>query len=377
MHFAFTQEQEQLRATVLAMLARRPAERPRAPEEADPGFDAVLWRRLAGELGAQALAVPEEYGGHGFGLLESNLVVEALADGLVHGPFLGSAVIAAHAVLAAGDPAACARLLPGIATGRTVAALAWAEHGGWWRIGAQATTATRRGDAWSLDGDKVLVLDGEQADVVLVVAETGRGPALFELDRSALAGSVRRETPMDSGRRSAALRLVSAPAVLVGAEGRGAELLARTLDVACAAIAAEQVGAAARCLRDTVAYTKVRVQFGRPIGAFQAVKHRLADLYVRLESARSLSYAASWAVAVRSPDAAALAAAAKSYGSQAYAAIAAEGVQLHGGIGVTWEHGAHLHLKRAHATAQLFGDPVAQRVRLGGLIGVASNGSEA
>lgn len=373
MRFAFTEEQQQLRDTVRSMLDKRGANPPQvleAPPGSSPSGDDRLWKQLADQIGATGLGIPEEFGGVGAGAIETNIVVEELGRGLATDPYLGSVVISASALLATGDADACARLLPSIASGTAVATLAWAEPGNPWPLSSCMTAARHAGDQWLLDGEKSLLLDAPHADVVLVVAYTDRGTSLFELEPDAVAAALVGNTPMDPVRRMGGLRLSAAPARLVGAEGSAGPALARTLDVAAAALAAEQVGAAQHWLWETVEYTKTRKQFGRPIGSFQAIKHRLADLFVAVESARSLSYAASWAVATGSERATELAAMAKSYCSETYTAVAAEGIQLHGGIGITWEHPAHLHLKRAHADGQLFGTPARHRGRLETVLGI-------
>lgn len=370
MHFAFTDEQEQLREAVRKLIERSGAPEIRPPEAADPGYDTALWTRLATEIGAHGLAVPERHGGAGFGLLESAIVVEELGRRLVANPFLASAVLGATALAESGDDEACDRILPAVASGAGVATLAWAEPDTGWSLDGFSTTARRRDGAWSVTGTKQHVLDAAAADVVLVLARTDQGPSLFEVDPPALEASRTPAVPMDPTRRMARFDFRDAPASLVGAEGEAGAIAQRCLDVAAAALAAEQVGAAHRWLHEIVEYTKARHQFGRPIGSFQALKHRLADLLVSVESARSASYAASWAVATRSERAGEFAAMAKSYCSQAYADVAAEGIQMHGGIGITWEHEAHLHLKRAHSSSHLFGSPRLHRQRLEPLLGL-------
>lgn len=368
MQFAFTEEQRELRRTVRTLLDRRGTRPVRDSAAPKPGYDRDLWQRLAQQIGAHGLAIPERYGGAGFGLLESSIVVAELGRGLVDIPFFSSAVLSAQALLHTDDPVACERLLPGISSGDSIVALAWAERGQGWPTSRSTTTARRDGDAWLLDGVKTFVLDGAQADAVLVVAHSHEGLSLFELAPQAISESLVESTPMDLTRSMAGFRLSGAPATLIGTEGGAEPVLSRCLDVAAAALAAEQVAAADRWLHEIVAYTKMRHQFGRAIGSFQAIKHRLADLYVSVESARSLADAANWAVAEGDGCAREWAAMAKSYCSEAYCDVAAEGIQLHGGIGVTWEHEAHLHLKRAHSSAQLFGTPRHHRRRLEDLL---------
>jgi alkylation response protein AidB-like acyl-CoA dehydrogenase len=353
--FAFTEEQDELRGVVRRLLDRRGGPEVREPDVVAEGYDREVWAQLAEQVGAHSLGIPEEFGGGGFSLLETLIVVEELGRRLSDIPFLGSAVLASEAVLATGDRAACERLLPGIASGEQVVSLAWAEpETGWVRDGFR-TTARSDGDAWLLDGRKVHVLDGAQADTVLVLATADGRPALFEVAEPEATAT----TPLDLTRRMAELDLAATPARLLGHPP-----VQRIVDVAAAALAAESVGAAQRWLHETVEYTKMRTQFGRPIGSFQALKHRLADCYVAVESARSLSYAASWSVSTQDDRASELAAMAQSACTEAYYAIAAEGVQLHGGIGITWEHEAHLHLKRAHSATQLFGTPSEHRATL-------------
>lgn len=305
--------------------------------------DEELWARLCGDIGVAGFAIPERFGGFG-GLAETHVVLEELGRTLTPAPLLGS-VVATQALLASGDE----RLLPGIADGTTLAALVWTGADGRWDPDEVAVTATG-----TLDGTAHYVLDGDLADVLLVAARTDDGVDLFEVDPA--QDGVEREhvTTMDLTRRLAVVRLT-------GAVGRrlGPAKLAEVRDIACAALSAEQVGTAARALELTVEHTKTRVQFGRPIGSFQALKHRMADLHVLVETARSASYAA-----VRDGDPVS-AAVAKVYCSEALCQVAAEMVQLHGGIAITWEHDAHLYFKRAHGSAHLFGSPSQHIARLG------------
>ncbi|MEH1126413.1 acyl-CoA dehydrogenase family protein [Micromonospora sp. CPCC 206061] len=298
------------------------------------------WPRLCGEIGAAGLAVPERFGGAGASLVEAHLVLEELGRGLTPSPFLGSAVLAAQALLATDADAACARLLPGIADGSRIAALVLDP-------GATVTRGNR------LHGTVHHVLDGDSADVLLVAVSNG----LYEVDTGVVS---RTHTPaLDLTRRLATVELRGAPGRLLGP--CQPDLLR---DIAAVALSAEQVGAASRALELTVEYTKTRVQFGRPIGAFQALQHRLADLYVLVESARSASYAAVDAIVAVAPDRAELAAVAAVHCTETLERVAAEMIQMHGGIGITWEHDAHRYFKRAHGTKHLFADPHENLARL-------------
>ncbi|KAA9158253.1 acyl-CoA dehydrogenase [Amycolatopsis acidicola] len=325
----FTPEQDALRETVRAVLERH----------SEP------WKVLCEQVGVAGLAIPEAYGGLGCGLGETQVVAEELGRALSSAPFLGSAVLAAHAVLEAADETAARRLLPAIAQG-AIATLAWTTADGTWHPDQAAVTA--KGS--TLDGSAHYVLDGDLADILLVIADTGEELGLFEADPA----QVRRihSTTMDETRGLAVLEFTGVAGTRIGT-GDFRPALHRVRDIACATLAAEQAGAAARALDITVAYTKQREQFGRPIGGFQALKHRMADLYVLVETARSAAYAATQP----DVDRARLAAVAKAYCTEAFSTVAAEMIQLHGGIAITWEHEAHRFFKRAHGSTQLFGQP--------------------
>jgi hypothetical protein len=361
-----TDERRDLRDAVRGLLAQQ--------QRGDAGDDKSLWRRLCGEIGVAGLAIPQRYGGAGAGPVETHIVMEELGRGLTCSPLLGSAVLAAQALLASGDTGACQRLLPAIADGSAVAALAWTTPAGHWDPGEAACAARpAAADDWVLTGEAHHVLDGDQAGVLLAAARTAGGMALFEVDPRDRGVTRAAVTTMDTTRRLAIVRLDRAPGRPIGASPGGASpdgaspasaALARARDLACVALSAEQVGAAQRALELTVAYTKVRVQFGRAIGSFQALQHRMAGLHVLVESARSLSYAAAEAAAEGAADLGLHAAAAKVYCSEALARVAGEMIQMHGAIGITWEHDAHRYLKRAHGAGQLFGRPSEHAARV-------------
>jgi alkylation response protein AidB-like acyl-CoA dehydrogenase len=347
-------EQRALREAVRGLLEKRSDVR--AATEMPHGYDADLWATLCGQIGVAALAVPEAYGGVGAGLGEVAVVLEELGRTLTPSPMLGSA-LCAYALLATGDDEACSRLLPVIAEG-AIAALAWAGEQGWSVPACVASVSTVDGQRrYRLEGAACYVLDGDIASLVLVPARIGDEVGLFEVE---CAQVVRRHTPgMDPTRRLATIRFSGAPAVRLGP---GAFPLDRVRALAWAMLSAEQVGLARRALELTVDYTRQRHQFGRPIGSFQALKHRMADAHVRVEAAQS----ASWAALVDAVDSVdsvgsvgsvdgVAAAVAKVVCSEAAELVTAEMIQLHGGIAITWEHDAHLYFKRAHGSAQLFG----------------------
>jgi alkylation response protein AidB-like acyl-CoA dehydrogenase len=353
-----TEEQKELRSAVRASLARHEG--------------AAAWLPLTEQIGVAGLGVPEEYGGAGCGAREVHFVMEELGRSLSPVPYLGSAVLVVQALLASGDARACAQLLPGLVEGRTVGTLAWAERGSWDPAAIRADAARGPGGTWRLTGTKEFVLHGTEADVLLVAARTAVGVSLFQVPVD--GAGVRREAAvtMDQTRAQARIVLDGAEGRLIGAEGDGGRVLRHVLDLACTALAAEQAGAAERCLEITVAYAKERIQFGRPIGSFQALKHRLADAYVLVESARSAALGAAFAAAAGSSELTRCAAVAKSACSEAFSAVAGETIQLHGGIGITWEHDAHRYFKRAHSSAQLFGPPAWHRVRLAKDLGLTA-----
>jgi alkylation response protein AidB-like acyl-CoA dehydrogenase len=356
MHFALTEEQRELVGTVRALVERRAGNVDlRAAYSSELGYDAELWQVLCEQIGVAALAVPEDYGGAGFSSLETHLVLEELGSSLTPGPLLGSGVLATQALLLGGADALAGpagELLPELAAG-SVAALCWADAAGRWRTDGSDLTATPEGASWRLRGTTTLVLDAAHADVLLAVARTPSGVGLFHLPASAPGVQVRRTPGLDPTLAFAEVTL-DAPASAVVADGYQ-DTLPRLRAHAATAVTALQVGGARRALDRTVAHLKERVQFGRPLGSFQALKHRCADLLVLIESARSMSWAAAWSAAYDPATAPRRAALAKSWCGDAFATVAGEMIQLHGGIAITWEHDAHLYFKRAHATGQLFG----------------------
>jgi alkylation response protein AidB-like acyl-CoA dehydrogenase len=363
MQFSFTSEQEELRSVLRRFLDRQcPMDRVRATMAGDPAGDEI-WSRAAAELGLAALAVPEEYDGAGAGFAELAVAVEEWGRALAPGPLLATAVAAPATLLASGDSAACTRLLPALAAAELTAAVALDAAGS----RPPAVTAAQRGDGWVLSGQVPLVIDGLAADVVLVPATVDGGLRWFEVPAT---GLTREAVPaIDQTRQLANLHFAATPAVAIEAAEPHA-VLDRTVSVLVVALGVEQVGIAARCLDLTLDHARTREQFGRLIGTFQAIQHRCAEMLLRLESARSAAYYAAWTVdgdPAELPRAASLA---KSYCSEATAFITAETLQIHGGIGFTWEHDAHLYFKRAKADEVLFGSPAAHRELLGSLVGI-------
>jgi alkylation response protein AidB-like acyl-CoA dehydrogenase len=382
--FALTEEQQELLATARAFLAEHSSsERVRAAMESEPGFDTELWKRLGEELGWTAVTIPESCGGLGLGAVELTVLLEAMGEALLCAPFFSSVCFGAQAILEAGSEAQRAELLPGIAAGRTLATLAFSGPGGGQDAAGVEASARRGAGAASdfvLSGRFPQVLDGHCADLVVVAARAPgsagpEGVSLFAVP-TATPGVERRALPtLDRTRRLAALELrdVRVPAAArLGDDGAGGAALERTLDRARVALAAEQVGGAQRCLDLGVAYAKQRVQFGRPIGSFQAIKHRLAEMMVRVESARSAAWWAAGVTALGGDELPQVASLAKAWSSEAFFHCAAECLQVHGGVGFTWEYDVHLYLKRARAGEAFLGDPSWQRERVARRLGLGA-----
>ena len=369
--FAFSDEQQEFRAVVRRFVeARSPEAAVREQMETERGFDAAVWSEMAGTLGLQGLIVPEAYGGQGFGTVELAIVLEEMGRALLCAPYFATVALAANALLHAGDERAQAALLPGIAAGETIATLAFCEPSGRFDPAGIETLARRDGAAWRISGAKSYVLDGHTADLVLVAAGTASGVSLFQVTGDAAGLQRTPLTTLDPTRKQARLDFDRVEARLVGAEGAGERVLSTVLDLAAVALAAEQVGGAQRCLDMSVEYAKQRVQFGRPIGAFQAIKHKCADVLVEVESARSAAHYAAWCAAELAEELPAVASLAKAYCSDAYVHAASENIQIHGGIGFTWEHPAHLYFRRAKSSGLLFGDAAHHREQLARRIGI-------
>ncbi len=371
MNFAFSEEQEELRRSVRRFLDdKSPISEVRRLMETTEGYDPAVWAQMGSQLGLQGLAIPEEYGGSGFTYVELIVVLEEMGRSLLCAPCFSTVALAANAILTSGDDAAKKELLPGIASGDAIATLAFTEDNGRWDEGGITTTATRAGDGWTLDGHKMFVLDGHVANLLVVAARTPAGLSLFAVDENAPGLTRTPLATMDQTRKQARLELSGTPARLIGADGGASAGLSKTLDLAAVALAAEQVGGAQQCLDMSVEYAKQRVQFGRPIGSFQAIKHKCADMLLEVESAKSAAYYAGWAAAEASDELPVVASLAKAYCSDAYFHAAAENIQIHGGIGFTWEHDAHLYFKRAKSSELLLGDPTYHRELLAQRIGL-------
>jgi acyl-CoA dehydrogenase len=353
-----------LRETVREALADlSPAAEVRRQMETAAGWDRKTWRRLCDELGLAGLAVPEEYGGGGFSLVELGVVFEEAGRSLLCAPLMATAGLAIPLLLALGDEDALRRYLPVLCDGSSVGTVVTADTAGRPLPGGDCVEAVEHDGQASLHGTGGFVLDGASADLILVPARTGSGLAVFAVEAGAPGLAATPLVTLDLTRRQAGLVFDGVPARRLGT-GDAAAALGRALDVARAMLAGEQAGGAGRCLEMVVEHARSRVQFGRPIGSFQAVKQKAAQLLIQVESARSAAIAAAQAAAGipggelgELPEPAVVSAVAKTYCSDAYVAVAAESIQLHGGIGFTWEHDAHLYFKRAWTSAEMLGRP--------------------
>ncbi len=379
MNFAFTEEQEELRKSARHFLENYSSSaRVREAMETESGFDVEIWARIGAELGWPALTIPEEYGGFGFTYVELIAVMEEMGRALLCAPFFSSICLGANALLVGGADAQKKEYLPQIAAGETTATLAHAEANGRWDASGIEATAARDGSDFVISGVKTYVIDGHTAELIIVAARAegsqgADGVSLFVVPAGSAGIERRHLDTMDQTRKQAEIRFdgVRVPSdACLSNEGDGWPILRDTLDLAAIALAAEQVGGAQKCLDMAVDYAKERVQFGRPIGSFQAIKHKCADMLLQLESGRSAAYYAGWAAAENNDEVVTAAPLAKAYCSDMYLHCAAENIQIHGGIGFTWEHDAHLYFKRAKSSEILLGDATYQREILATRIGL-------
>jgi alkylation response protein AidB-like acyl-CoA dehydrogenase len=371
MNFAFSEEQEELRKTVRSFLeSKSPESEVRRLMDTEDGYDPAVWSQMGAQMGLQGLAIPEEFGGSGYSFVELGVVLEEMGRALLCAPYFSTVVLAANTLLQSGDDAAKKDFLPGIAAGETIATLAYTEPSGKWDESGITMEAAQQGDAWVLNGTKMFVIDGHTADLVIVAARTPAGVSLFTVVGDAPGLTRTALSTMDQTRKQARLELADTPARLVGTDGQGWTVLGTVLDLAAVALSAEEVGGAQKVLEMAVEYAKVRVQFGRPIGSFQAIKHKCADMLLEVESAKSAAYYGMWCAAEMNDELPSVASLAKAYCSEAYFHAAAENIQIHGGIGFTWEHPAHLYFKRAKSSELMFGDPTYHRELLAQRIGI-------
>lgn len=359
MDFGFSEEQELLRQSAVDFLSKEcPITYTRQMMEDERGYSEELWKKMA-DLGWMGLIYPESCGGSGLNMVDLVVILEEMGKAASPGPFFSTVCLGGLAILEAGNSEQKQRYLPGIVAGTTKATLAILEEDARWDEAGIKLQARRGKKGYSLSGVKLFVPDAHVADLIVCAVRTSDGPALLVVDRQQAGVIVTPLKTMDQTRKLCEVRFdkarVDAAAVL-GTPGKGWDALNRILDRSKVALCAEMCGGAQKVLDMTVEYAKMREQFGRPIGSFQAIQHKCANMLVQVESAKSATYYAAWAVANDAPEAALAAAMAKAYCSDAYRQVTAESIQVHGGIGFTWEHDIHLYFKRAKGSEVTFGD---------------------
>jgi alkylation response protein AidB-like acyl-CoA dehydrogenase len=370
MRLAFSPEQEQFRESVRNFLDRSASDAAaRASMDSPDGYDPAIWSAMAHQLGIQGLTIPEEFGGSDFGQRELALVFEEIGRSLLPGPLLATVGLAVNALLFARDRTAQQRYLPGIADGSLIATMALTDGDASWGPDSLTVRARPADGGWTLTGRQDHVLWAHVAALILLVAHTPEGPTLFAVDRNAPGLEITALETVDLGSRQSALGLSGVPAVPVGEPGAGLAVFGRVVDFAAVAMAASATGGAARVLEMALEYVGTRSAFGRPIGSYQAIRHKCADLMLEVEAARSAAYYAALAAAHDSADLHIAATMAKLRCSAAFQRAAEENILIHGGIGFTWEHPAHLYYRRACSDARYLGDAAALRedlsIRLG------------
>ena len=359
MDFGFSEEQELLRKSAADFLAKEcPMSYVRQMMEDDRGYSDELWNKMA-ELGWTGLIYPEEYGGAGLSIVDLVVVLEEMGKASVPGPFFSSTCLGGLAILEAGNEAQKQKYLPGIAAGKTKATLAFLEENARWDEKGINIKARKGKKNYSLSGVKLFVPDAHVADVIVCAARTAEGISLFVVDRQQAGVSTRLLKTMDQTRKLCEVtfdKVQIVPEAVLSGDVRGWAILKRIIDRSKVALCTEMCGGAQKVLDMTVEYAKLREQFGRPIGSFQAIQHKCANMLVQVESAKSATYYAAWAVSSNAAEASLAAAMAKAYCSDAFRQVTAEGIQVHGGIGFTWEHDMHIYFKRAKGSEVTFGD---------------------
>jgi alkylation response protein AidB-like acyl-CoA dehydrogenase len=366
MKFSFSAEQEEFRSVIRRFLeAKSPTTAVRKVMEGDVGYDPDVWKSLANDLGLTALHIPEEYGGAGFGVTELAIATEEMGRALLCAPFFASAVMAATTILQAGTDEQKAFYLPGLASGETIGTLAIAEPNGGWDGESLSMSATTYGDVYRLHGTKSYVLDGMNANLIVVAVRMANGHLGLFVVRDLEDGVTR--TPlqsMDPTRRLARIDFDNTPAVLLGSTEEGEEAYAKVFDTMVACLAAEMVGGAERLREDALEYVTMRVQFGRSIASFQVTKHKAADMLLEVELAKSAAYAAATALDDGDADASAVVSLAKATAADTYMQTAVHAVQMHGGIGFTYDNDTQMWFKRAKASEVFLGDANWHRERM-------------
>jgi len=370
MDFEFSQDQVMLRDLAREFLRERcTSAHVRAMMDDPAGYDRAMYRQL-GEMSLLGPAIPERFGGSGLGMIEQAIVLEEMGRVAYPGPFVPSVVLAATAIQASGDEAAMARYLPGLASGELTMSFALLEDEIGWGPEVVAMRAVPDGDGFVLSGEKRFVPFGQAVDIIVVVARTGDAPgdiSLFAVPRDAAGLTVQPYKMFDLNAKECALRFdnVRVPGdALIGTLNGGADPLDAVVQRAAVAACAEMLGCARTSLEMSVEYAKVRKQFGQPIGSFQAIKHKCAEMLEATENAHSATYYAAWALDADAPDARLAVSVAKSFVNEAARKVCGDAIQVHGGIGFTWEYDLHFYFKRAKYLEPLWGDTAWHRERV-------------
>ncbi|MGM5068702.1 acyl-CoA dehydrogenase family protein [Rhodococcus qingshengii] len=368
----FNEDHASLRESLTGLFAQRSSESEvRRLMASDEGYDPVLWRELAAGQELQGLIVPEEFGGSGYTWVELGVVMEEMGRCLFCGPYFSTAVMAVTCLMESADETAQSEYLPRIASGEAIGSVAFVEASGRWDEAGVVMEAKKIADGYELTGSKLYVLDGHVADFLVVAARTEDGVSLFIVDCESRGVSAHLEETLDQTRKLATVNFQEAPARLLGAEGAGWSILSRVLELAGIALAAEQVGGARASLNMAVEYAKERVQFGQPIGAFQAIKHMLADVMLEVESARSaMQVGLAAANGYAGLDLDEISPLVQAYCSDVFELASHQNIQVHGGMGFTWEMAPHLYFKRAKSMALFLGNSDSHREQLAKALGV-------
>ena len=370
MQFTFSDEQEEFRLIVRRFMDdKSPSTEVRNLMASDEGYDKAVWTQLSEELGLPGIHIPEAYGGQGFGYTELCIVFEEMGRVLLCAPYFSATALAATAIMCAGSEEQKLALLPGIASGQTLATLAFTETSGFWGPGDTELTATPTDDGFELHGSKSFVVDGHIADLIIVVARTpgtsgAYGLSLFSLPGNTKGLKRRLLQSLDPTRKLAHIDFDDTPATLLGELNGAGSTLPQILDLAAVALSSESLGGAQKMLDSAVDYAQLRMQFGRLIGSFQAIKHKCANMLLEVELAKSTVYYAAAAASEQSSDFPAVASLTKACTSDTYMKAAQECIQIHGGIGFTWENDTHLYFKRAKSSEVFLGDPNFHREQL-------------
>lgn len=363
MSTALTREQTDLRDAVADLMAKRsPESEVRRLMQTESGYDDAVWAELAG-MGLLGLVIPEEFGGSGAGAADLAVVSEQMGRALLCAPYLSTAVLTPYLLAALGDSGESAEVLPRIAAGDLIATVAFAEQGSARPPQRPQTTATEGNGGWTVSGEKTYVLDAMSAARFYVYAATDSEPAIFAIDRDATGVSVSDLDTIDRTRRLGRVTLAGTPARIIGSSSSAESALIDALDRAAVALVAEQAGGAMHAMQMAADYARTRFQFARAIGSFQAIKHMCVDMLLEAQSALSAARHVAAAFDAAEPDRLTDLALAQAYCADAYVSVAADTIQVHGGIGFTWEHPAHLYLRRARTDAQILGEPAWHRER--------------